>query len=115
MELDIICFSGYIRIYTTSLAYLIEEDVMLQCLVAQSNKLINILVKGIREKPSSSPITKGDDAVMEEEGDEEETIDENKVKLYSQGCEVCAMLLAIRVILFMCVLAGYLVGATVNL
>ena len=70
-------------------AYLIEENTALQCLVAQSNKLINTLVKGIRDKPSA---IKCDEAAMEEDGDDDndddEIIDEGKIKLYFQGCEV---------------------------
>ena len=69
------------------LAYLIEENGALQCLVAQSNKLINVLVKGIRDKPNSSTV-KIDDSAMEEEGDDDEIVDEREIKLYSQGCEV---------------------------
>ena len=57
--------------------------------MAQSNKLINVLVKGIRDKPNSSSTIKSDDAAMEEEGDDDEVIDEREIKLYSQGCEVC--------------------------
>ena len=69
-------------------AYLIEENEVLQCLVAQSNKLINTLVKGIRDKPYTP---KGDDAAMEEDGnddDDDEIVDEEKIKFYLQGCEV---------------------------
>ena len=69
-----------------SLAYLIEENEALQFLVAQSNKLINTLVKGVRDKPSA---IKGDDIAMEEDCDDDyEIIDEGEIKLYSQGCEV---------------------------
>lgn len=71
-----------------TLAYLIEEDETLQCLVAQSNKLINTLVKGIRDKPSA---IKADDTTMEEDGDDEEIVDEGEIKLYSQGCEVSCL------------------------
>ena len=70
------------------LAYLIEEDEVLQCLVAQSNKLINTLVKGIRDKPYTP---KAGDAAMEEDGnddDDDEIVDEEKIKFYFQGCEV---------------------------
>lgn len=82
-----------IAAFFISLAYLIEEDEALQCLVAQSNKLINILVKGIRDKPNC-PLTKGGDVAMEEDGDNDEITDEGEVKLYFHGCEVCNYVLS---------------------
>lgn len=84
----------YCRIHTIPLhlsvlttAYLIEECEALQCLVARSNKLINLLVKGLRDKPPHYSVT--NESLMETEDDvEDDVTDERSVKLYPQSCEV---------------------------
>ena len=80
-------FSFHVQTLHISIAYLIEENEALQCLVAQSNKLINTLVKGVRDKPSAIKV---DGMAMEEDWDDDDDviIDEREIKLYFQGCEV---------------------------
>ena len=54
--------------------------------MARSNKLINLLVKGLRDKPPHYSAT--DENMMEEDEVEDDVIDERDVKLYPQSCEV---------------------------
>ncbi|XP_065887397.1 armadillo repeat-containing protein 8-like isoform X2 [Dysidea avara] len=73
------------------LAYLIEECEALQCLVARSNKLINLLVKGLRDKPPHYSVT--DENMMEQDEDEDDVVDERVLKLYPRSCEATLLVL----------------------
>ena len=54
--------------------------------MARSNKLINLLVKGLRDKPPHYSVT--DENMMEQDEDEDDVVDERVLKLYPRSCEV---------------------------